>query len=375
MNNKGLIITASSLLVVIVMLAMYIALWADDVAYDKAVAADTSKEYKAFLDRYPDSEFAADIRLRYDKCDYLRVKEVNREDEFNDYIKEHPKSLYVDSVKILVEVFAFNRAQQSTDPAVCRAYIKDYSGTLHAKTIQKRVDDMERQFYNTNINVPVEKLSRENINQYHRLFPDGKLASKVEAKSHELSDYNAYNSAKASATKYSWQHYLDQYPKGKYASIAKAKIREYEEREYYLNNSLSNGSQPYASKYGWNYSNDYGRAMVRVNASSSSDVVVIVRYNNSNGRVAGHAYIRRGCSYTIYLLPERRYQVFFYYGKGWYPKKEMPGGVKGGFLTNESFDKDGLSRYFDWGEGIEYTLTERVGGNFSTSKSSESEIF
>ena len=43
MNNKGLIITASSLLVVIIGLSMYIAWWADDAAYKYPVAYDSTE--------------------------------------------------------------------------------------------------------------------------------------------------------------------------------------------------------------------------------------------------------------------------------------------------------------------------------------------
>lgn len=375
MNNKGLIITASTLCAVIIGLIMYSALWADDTAYKKAVEQNTVKGYQEFLSRYPNSEFANDIQSRYDEIDYREAVRKNNENAYTKYLQEHPKSIYVDSVKAFVEEFAYDKAIRSSELAVCRKFMDDYPNSVHNQTIQKKIDKMETDYYKSYINIPVENVSRNNLVEYSRLYPNGRYAAQVSAKLNDLNDYEAFQSAKSSNNKYSWQRYIDNHPNGKYVSSARAKIREIEEREYYLNNSLTTGSQPYRSYYGSNYGYDYGRPSIRVNASSYSDVVVIVRYNNSNGRVAGHTYIRAGGSSTIYVLPERRYQVFFYYGKGWYPKKEMSGGVKGGFLTNESFSKDGESMYLDWGQGVTYTLTQQINGNFSTSHSSESEMF
>lgn len=375
MNNKGLKITASILFAVIIGLIVYNVLWADDAAYRKAIETNTVKSYKEFLSRYPNSEHAADIQSRYDEKDYREAVRKNTENAYAKYMKEHPNSVYVDSVKVFVEEFAYKKAITSTDLSACRKFIEDYPNSNHVSTIQKKLEKMETDYYKTYVNISTENLSRNKLQEYNKLYPDGRYSSQVAAKLNDLNDYEAYQSARSSDTKYAWQQYLSNYPKGKYVSKARSKIKEFEEREYYLNNSLATGSQPYRNYYGSNYGYDYGRPSIRVNASSYSDVIVIVRYNNSNGRVAGHTYIRAGGSSTIYVLPERRYQVFFYYGKGWYPKKEMSGGVKGGFLTNESFSKDGESMYLDWGQGVTYTLTQQINGNFSTSHSNENEIF
>lgn len=66
-------------------------------------------------------------------------------------------------------------------------------------------------------------------------------------------------------------------------------------------NSLSNGAAPYTRWYGDNmFFDDYTpHSEIQVTAPDNSDVIAIVRYNNSNGNVAGHRYIKRGCSSTI----------------------------------------------------------------------------
>ena len=111
------------------------------------------------------------------------------------------------------------------------------------------------------------------------------------------------------------------------AEIERAAEQQRQLESRYGNNSLSNGSAPYARWYGNNlYFDDYTpHSEIQVTAPSNSDVIVIVRYNNQNGNVAGHKYITAGNRVTIYLKNGYNYQTFFYYGKGWYPQKEMKG--------------------------------------------------
>ena len=162
--------------------------------------------------------------------------------------------------------------------------------------------------------------------------------------------------------------------------LAEEALRRAEQQrqlEYqYGNNSLANGAQPYSQWYGTNayYDNYTPHSEIRVKAPYNSDVIAIVRYNNHNGKVAGHRYIKAGCSATIYLRNGYNYQTFFYYGKGWYPNKEMKNGIRGGFIIDELFSKDGSASYLQ-DNILTYELTITQNGNFSTSSSNENEIF
>lgn len=141
------------------------------------------------------------------------------------------------------------------------------------------------------------------------------------------------------------------------------------------NNSLSNGAAPYSRWYGNNlYFDDYTpHSEIQVTAPYNSDVIAIVRYNNMNGRVAGHRYIKAGMTSKIYLSNGYNYQTFFYYGKGWYPNKEMKN-VKGGFVKGESYSKDGAPTYLQ-DNILSYELTLQEYGNFQTASSNEGEMF
>jgi hypothetical protein len=139
------------------------------------------------------------------------------------------------------------------------------------------------------------------------------------------------------------------------------------ENDPYYNNSLKTGAAPYAnSALGSSYDSEI---KVSTSANSNSDVVVIVKHN---GEMVRNAYIKAGGSHT-FQLPNGRYQVFFYAGKGWNPNKEMPNGGKGGFVANESYSKDSpvtLDNHI-----LTYELIPQQNGNFSTLQSNANEVF
>ena len=156
--------------------------------------------------------------------------------------------------------------------------------------------------------------------------------------------------------------------------------REEEERkkqaiyDRYINNSLRTGSKPYAYCFGSNNSCDgYGCSQIKVRTPSNSDVLVTIK---KNGKVYRHAYINSGSSYT-FNISNGKYQTFFYYGKGWNPKKFMKnttcGKLKGGFIESEHFGKD--KQQYLTNSILSYELILQQNGNFSTKPSNSDEAF
>lgn len=132
--------------------------------------------------------------------------------------------------------------------------------------------------------------------------------------------------------------------------------------------------QPYKQWYGINKSfDDYTpHSEVQVIAPSNSDVVVIVRHNNKDGKVAGHMYLSKGSTGTVQLA-NGTYQVFFYYGTCWSPSLDMGNGIKGGFTKGVSYSKDNPERLYN---GIlTYELILQRNGNFNTKPSNKNEVF
>ena len=146
-----------------------------------------------------------------------------------------------------------------------------------------------------------------------------------------------------------------------------------EEDKQYENNSLTTGAAPYTAYYGRNYKCPYEQCSgIKVTAPGESDIVVIIKRNNANGKVISHGYIKAGAT-LFFPVPDGTYQTFFYYGTGWNPNKEMSGGIRGGFVKDEIFSKDNPQDIYS---GIlTYILQLQRDGNFQTKSSNRSEVF
>ncbi len=140
------------------------------------------------------------------------------------------------------------------------------------------------------------------------------------------------------------------------------------ENSKYINNSLSTGDTPYAEYYGSNKECKYDDCSQIKVVTSDSDVLVTIKKDE---KVVSHAYIGKNDNYT-FSVPNGRYQVFFYYGRGWDPEKPMKNGeMKGGFVADEAFQKDeplDLNNH-----KLEYKLVLQQNGNFKTQSSNSSE--
>lgn len=146
-----------------------------------------------------------------------------------------------------------------------------------------------------------------------------------------------------------------------------------EEDKQYEYNSLATGATPYSIYYGKNYKCPYEQCSgIKVTAPSESDIVVIIKKNNADGKVISHGYIKAGA--TLFLsIPDGTYQTFFYYGAGWNPNKDMGNGIKGGFVKDEVYSKDN-PRAINNGILV-YVLQLQRDGNFQTKGSNRREIF
>jgi hypothetical protein len=145
--------------------------------------------------------------------------------------------------------------------------------------------------------------------------------------------------------------------------------------EQWKNNSLNTGAMPYSYCFGSsNYCDDYGCSKISVITGGEDDVLVTIK--NSSGEVVRHGYIIGGSSFT-FNVPDGTYQVFFYSGSGWNPKKFMGtttcGELHGGFVSRENVTKDNHITLLS--QKMTYELIRQEGGNLITQPSSKSEAF
>lgn len=260
------------------------------------------------------------------------------------------------------------------------SFLTHYPNSAYSPEIKGLIRKYEKKYVDSKFNelkIPTY-IYDSNIQEYLSLyrdyisfFPNGKLKDQVDEfinETQEEYDFRKINKVGHISIE-DCDAFLEKYPNSSRVS----KVEYLKATVTYKDNSLTNGSQPYSRYYGSN--NRSGGSRVIIKSSSNHDCIVTVKYGNADGIVAGHVYVRRGDRAEIPLPSGRTYQVFFYSGEGWYPYKEMPKDIFGGFLFNESFSYDKTAFYLDYGESMEYTLTPTTNGNFTPSSTNQNNFF
>lgn len=138
--------------------------------------------------------------------------------------------------------------------------------------------------------------------------------------------------------------------------------------------AMAQSRQPYSQWFGFNksFDNYTPHSEVQVKAPYNSEVVVIIRHNNKDGKVARHMYLSKGSTGTV-QLSNGTYQVFFYYGTVWSSSLDMGGGIIGGFTKGVSYSKDNPENLYN--SVLTYELILQHNGNINTKPSNKNEVF
>lgn len=313
-----------------------------------------------------------------EEVDFAVSKRGNTIQSYENYIASFPESPWIKECTDSLWARKMDRAISTTYSSISN--YKDFVESCESEVIRDRAIQYLDKIYTTKFYM--DGPSKDEFMEFYcEVNPQGPHAEEFKAQIYEKLEKKAFDEAVDALTIEAFNKYLKEYPNGPHAKAAREQIallRQAAENAKYANNSLSTGSQPYANYYG---RNGGGNCAVIVDASGSTDVVVIVKHNNSDGRVAGHAYIRRGSSYTIHLSPGT-YQVFFYYGNGWNPNKKLSNGLTGGFTSSEQYGKDNpinlsysYSGDYIYYDQMQYSLQSVVGGNFSMKGSNANDVF
>ena len=289
-------------------------------------------------------------------------------------------SLALIGVLAMNEWFAYQHCKlyQSYEREI--SYLTKYPEGKYSSEVRNLFARYEKKYINENLyglEMPSGVTNRmiegylSSYERYSSFFPEGDLRNQVDQFIQDLIEEQDFQKLMSSMglEKEDFRAYYEKYP-----NTSHVKELEYKQATVpYENYSLANGSQPYSSYYGYNSTS--GGCSIVIKSSSNHDCVVTVKYNNSDGDVAGHVYVRRGQSAEILLPSGKTYQVFFYSGTGWYPEKEMSKDVKGGFINDESFSYDDTPFSLSYGEYVTYTLTPVSNGNFTPRAANQNDYF
>lgn len=339
---------------------------------------ETIAEYNRFILQHPTSELCAQAYLRIED---LHWEQVKRSGDIDSYLKQYSNGRYFqEATKIIAirlaqaqetkEKRLFNTCKSIAD---FKAYIKEYPDGKYIDIANAVIKRHNRKLYfyilitalviigiaawiiiasfSSTSNITSKANNTQIVNE---TFSTDKDDYSLEDENMTVSDYTESESLAESASDY------DQSNSG----------------EKWKDNRLSTGSRPYKDHYGRPLS---GGNEFRFKTSSGCDYVILIKRSNDD-RYVDHKYVRGGDAITI-SVPDGTYNVFLYTGNGWNPDKRV-GACIGGFVTGESFQKDGpvtvtttIDGDYYYNQTCEYTLYPVHNGNLHLKSSNPNEAF
>ena len=178
-------------------------------AYKEAKEINTVEAYNEFLREHSGSEYVEDVlKLRLDAA-YEAAKSDNSIAAYDEFLRKYQRNRYTSSVLQLRDKSAFTNAEnQNTIPAY-EWYLREYPKGQFASRANSAIEKIR-----------LDELSEENTiaayRRYLRLYPKGKFAAQARNNIEELSFYIA--ETLNSITSYGI--YLRNYPNGKFTATA-----------------------------------------------------------------------------------------------------------------------------------------------------------
>lgn len=366
----------------------------------------TIYDYRQFLRLYPNHTSKLEILRRIDMLSFKQCKTV---DDYKQYLSDFKSGAYRKQAESKIDDAIFLACKTISE---LNHYVVNNPNGNHS---QEALDKIEELVYKSVCHT-------KRYNEYLERYPSGKysngirnqLENELFGKCSSISDF---------------KNYLKRYPTGQFAEIAKRAIQKKKaypfkiaggiaaiifilavivniakssnnnrhstansnvqteqsrvvensndvtsnnapvvsEVEEWGDNHLETGDKPYSEYFGRARS---GENYLSFNTSGDCDYIIIVK-RASDSRYINHVYINGGDNARLYL-PNGHYNIYFYSGKGWNPNK-VKGNMLGGFVLDESQQKDGPIKLFSaYGE---YTLYPVANGNLQLSSVGEDEVF
>ena len=234
-------------------------------AWNRVKASDRPDELQGYLDKYPDSAFAADAKARLadikrraeESSAWEAVKDSASSDDIHAFLTRFPNGANAAAArqklaKLQDEDDRRKRAQQAADawnrvkasdrPDELQGYLDQYPDSAFAADAKARLADIKRRAEESSAWEAVkDSASSDDIHAFLTRFPNGANAAAAQQKLAKLQDEDdrrkraqqaadAWNCVKASDRPDELQGYLDKYPDSAFVADAKARLADVKRR-------------------------------------------------------------------------------------------------------------------------------------------------
>lgn len=349
----------------------------DDLAFS---SCKTAIEFNRYLIYYPNGAHTQEAMDRIEDIHYSAALKSN---DYDKYLQQYPNGKYSSQIHNRLEYDMYNNCHSSSD---YKLYLKKYPNGRFSQLAKNALKKQNKIYYFVGgvlatcfiIIGYIAYISNYSNNQTYD-FSSAVSKGSSSSASGSNSGSTSRNQSTTNTSSYTTNNQVrsavnsNSSSNSNYTNSSRSTNnpattpREPSEKELYGNIQLPTGSQPYSSYFGRDRT---GTNYLSFKTSGNSDYVIIVRRSRDSAYM-NHIYVRGGDATRLYL-PDGTYIVYFYSGKGWNPNKKK-GNVEGGFVSNESQQKDGPVELYS--AYIEYTLYPVTNGNLTLQSDRTGDMF
>lgn len=139
----------TSLILPLVLLIVILGCSSDKRDYEKAMQANTIQVYEEFIRKHPDSRFVEQAKGKIDSLEYATVGSKKSIDAYEEFLLKHPNSVFVEAVKVKLDSLRYGEVKSRNSIAAYKEFLAmypnsrfysaavDYLKELHFKGVSK----------------------------------------------------------------------------------------------------------------------------------------------------------------------------------------------------------------------------------------------
>lgn len=214
--KRAIGVTVGMLIVAAVALAI-VPTTRDEIHWRWASHKDETANYKSYVETWPDGRHAAEAKVRYDEQAWADAQAANTVQGFERYVQIHGDGRYVPQANDNIESLHWKEATTTNTVRGFQHYIQFHDDGKRVREAKDRIELLEFQ-------LALAEYSPSLLRTVTERYPNSKLVESALQRLTSLENTD-WETARQDNTVDSYKDYLANYPNGRHATVAGARIQ------------------------------------------------------------------------------------------------------------------------------------------------------
>jgi len=148
-------------IIFIIFLTFVVSCGGENSLNEKAKELDSIESYENFLSKYPESQYALDVRSRIQILRYNQAKKTGTTESYEKFLSKYPNSKYDAELKERILILNYEQAKKDATKEAYKEFLRNYPNSKYTKEIKKLLYPHQRIYNGKKITIMiVEKMKK-----------------------------------------------------------------------------------------------------------------------------------------------------------------------------------------------------------------------